>query len=303
MVEGGCLRDEWRSASAPQAERAAEWERFLRDPEVAAIIPPWGGELASELLESIDFASLRGITPKWVLGYSDISTLTLPLTLISRWATAHGPNLMEMAPTEADRLTDGALRVLSSDLSEPTLQEASDQYQTDWVDYAKQFNAPFQLTEQTKWKRLDGLDTALEFKGRLIGGCLDTIAWLAGSPYGDVPGFVERCGHDRTILFLENAEQSPGGLVRCLLSLRRHGWFENLAGLVFGRDAAPSPTVPNSLTHPEALRAVLEDAPFPVFYDVDIGHQPPQFTLINGAHATFRFESGGGTLSQILPAR
>jgi muramoyltetrapeptide carboxypeptidase len=33
-------------------------------------------------------------------------------------------------------------------------------------------------------------------------------------------------------------------------------------------------------------------------YDVDIGHQPPQFTLINGALATLTFENGGGQIMQ-----
>jgi muramoyltetrapeptide carboxypeptidase len=36
-----------------------------------------------------------------------------------------------------------------------------------------------------------------------------------------------------------------------------------------------------------------------VVYDVDIGHQPPQFTLINGAFAQLKFEDGGGQLSQV----
>ena len=47
VVEGECLREQKRSASAPREERAAELSRFLHDPEVAAIIPPWGGELAT----------------------------------------------------------------------------------------------------------------------------------------------------------------------------------------------------------------------------------------------------------------
>jgi muramoyltetrapeptide carboxypeptidase LdcA involved in peptidoglycan recycling len=31
---------------------------------------------------------------------------------------------------------------------------------------------------------------------------------------------------------------------------------------------------------------------------VDIGHQPPQFTLINGAFANVSFEDGGGAVVQ-----
>lgn len=55
VIEGSCLRAQARSASAARGQRAAELNRFLIDPEVAAIIPPWGGELATGLLELLDF--------------------------------------------------------------------------------------------------------------------------------------------------------------------------------------------------------------------------------------------------------
>ncbi|MFM6809782.1 MAG: LD-carboxypeptidase [Dolichospermum sp.] len=41
---------------------------FLTDPEVAAIFPPWGGELATEVLEHLDFGGLRHLRPKWFMG-------------------------------------------------------------------------------------------------------------------------------------------------------------------------------------------------------------------------------------------
>ena len=116
VVEGKCLRSEHKNSSATKQDRASEFAAYLLDPEVSAILPPWGGELASEILEQVDFEKLRGVPPKWVLGYSDISTLQLPLTLISGWATPHGPNLMDLAPTQTDPLTVGVMRVLENGL-------------------------------------------------------------------------------------------------------------------------------------------------------------------------------------------
>ena len=58
VEEGRCLRQEARSASAPAAERAAELMQALLRDDVAAIIPPWGGELAIELLDRLDWAAL-----------------------------------------------------------------------------------------------------------------------------------------------------------------------------------------------------------------------------------------------------
>jgi len=51
-------------------------------PEVAAIIPPWGGELLIEVLPLLDFNKITETECKWVMGYSDTSTLLMPLTLI-----------------------------------------------------------------------------------------------------------------------------------------------------------------------------------------------------------------------------
>ena len=87
VVEGNCLRSQTKDASADAHLRLAETNRFLRDPDVSAIFPPWGGELATELLDGIPFHELRSVVPKWFLGYSDLSTLQLPLTLVSGWAT------------------------------------------------------------------------------------------------------------------------------------------------------------------------------------------------------------------------
>ena len=300
VVEGECLRSEHKNASAIKKSRASELSGFLHDPEVAAIFPPWGGELASELLDSIDFEGLRSVTPKWLLGYSDISTLQLPLTLISGWATAHGPNLMDLAPTQTDALTVGALRILEGGLQKPVVQHSSDLFQTTWTDFAVRADAPLNLTERTVWKRLDGSPESTRFRGRLVGGCLDTVAWLAGTNFGDVPSFIRRSRVLGTIVYLENVEMAPPGLVRALLSLKRHRWFEGLSGLMLGRSAGPVPGTSSSLSYEEALQAALGDLDCPILYDVDIGHRPPQFTLVNGAVAEVTFCDSGGTVSQAM---
>jgi len=171
-------------------------------------------------------------------------------------------------------------------------------FEKNWIDYAVQVDAPLNLTERTEWKRLDGSRDKIVFHGELIGGCLDTISWLAGTRYGDVPSFIRRAGERGVILYLENVDMAPTALVRSLLSLRRQGWFEGLTGLMLGRSTAPEPGRAASLTYLEALQATLKDVSCPVLYDVDIGHQPPQFTLINGANAEVQYEDGRGQISQ-----
>jgi len=301
VIEGDCLRHQHHDASAPAAQRAAELMRFLTDPTNAAVLPPWGGERAIELLPLLDFDALRALPPKWLLGFSDISTLQMPLALCAGWASAHGSNLMDLAPGQTDPLVNGVFDLLTHDGTTPFMQRASSHYQVQWTPFETDTNAALNQTEPTRWRRLDGRAEPLTVQGRLIGGCLDTVSRLAGTRFGDVPGFVRRCGSDGALLYLENCEQSPCEMLRTFNSLRLHGWFDGLAGVLLGRSAAPEVTAANRLNHAQATLDALGDLPCPVLVDLDIGHRQPQLTLVNGALATCHFEAdeaGSGWLSQ-----
>jgi muramoyltetrapeptide carboxypeptidase len=147
---------------------------------------------------------------------------------------------------------------------------------------------------------LDRSKSDLELSGRLIGGCLDTISRLVGTSFGNVPGFVESSLADGTLLYLENAEMKPCELVRSLLNLRLSGWFEGLSGVLIGRSAAPDSVQSDELSYIDALRSVLGDIQCSVMYDMDIGHVPPQLSLVNGALAQVKLRAGCGTVVQRL---
>src|SRR5918994_957781 len=68
---------------------------MLTDPTIRAVVPPWGGELAIDLLPLLDVAAIGQAQPTWLVGYSDTSTLLLPLTLLTGTATLHAPGLMD----------------------------------------------------------------------------------------------------------------------------------------------------------------------------------------------------------------
>jgi muramoyltetrapeptide carboxypeptidase LdcA involved in peptidoglycan recycling len=272
--------------------------RFLLDPEVAAVMPPWGGELAIELLHRIDFQALSKVPAKWFVGFSDLSTLHLPLTTISGWATLHGPNLMGLGAAKTDAVTAAIWNVLAAPLQSEVTQISSKQFQREGPDWSVEPSSGLALTEETQWKRLDESTAPLEFLGRLIGGCLDTITRLAGTPYGNIPGFVKASQGDGVILYFENAEMKPCELARALFSLRLNGWLEGLNGIMVGRSAAPDATQSTDLSYVEALGSALSGVSCPVLYDVDIGHLPPQLSLVNGALAKVRFRDGAGSVVQ-----
>ena len=302
VEEGQCLRNEHASASAAADVRAAELMGFLLRDDIDAVFPPWGGELGIELLVRLDWVALQSAKPKWLIGYSDTSTLMLPLTLRLGWATAHGPCLMDLAPAQNDALTRSALAVLGTPTGASVMQRQSEKWQSKWTDFQTEPSIAYALTEPTQWRCLNRpADAVVSFSGRLIGGCIDTLMHLAGTPFGDVAAFIKSSSTDGAILYLENAELSPTELVRAFYRLRWEGWLNGLNGVLIGRSQAPDSTGATELRYEEALQRELVTQACPVLIEVDIGHLPPQLMLINGSVAQVRRSAAeGGSVSQTL---
>jgi len=279
VLEGASLRSQTKGASASAAERAEELERVLTDPAVAGVMPPWGGERAVEILSLMDFERIAGSAPKWLIGFSDISTIQLPLLLCSGWASLHGPNLMQLPVPDLDavsaRVID-AWRLGAGDALSQTPSAAS-----------------------ASW-RLDGSSCSTRFSGRLVGGCLDSISRLAGSRFGAVGDFARSRKDDGVILFLENAELKPFEMARALNGLRLAGWFDSVSGVLIGRNAAASTTDPSDFATRDALEAAMSGLSAPVIVDVDVGHVGPQWTLVQGATAHVSWAEGSCSIEQEL---
>jgi heme-degrading monooxygenase HmoA len=62
VVLGDCM-DGARYVSAPAKERATELTAMLTDTRIRAVIPPWGGELAADLLPHLDWARIGPAGP------------------------------------------------------------------------------------------------------------------------------------------------------------------------------------------------------------------------------------------------
>ena len=43
------------------------------DPAIRAIVPPWGGETAIDLLDILDWDALAAAEPTWLVGFSAVS--------------------------------------------------------------------------------------------------------------------------------------------------------------------------------------------------------------------------------------
>lgn len=207
-VETKSVRTQYKQASSESRQRAEEFMELYLDERITAVIPPWGGEFLMDMLPYLDYNALKSASPKWVAGFSDISTLLFTLTTKYDIATSHGPNFMDFGNTPIDPSVLKELEILQA--GGEFEQSSLELYQKKWPDGE---NAPYNLTEKVEWK-LVGEDSHCSFKGRLIGGCMDVICKLIGTPYEDVRGFVEKYKNDGIIWYLESCEMNAAEIYR-----------------------------------------------------------------------------------------
>jgi muramoyltetrapeptide carboxypeptidase len=297
VLVGECIGPGDGITSAPADRRAAELTAMLIDPVVRAVVPPWGGELAVDLLPLLDLDAIGRAEPTWVVGYSDLSTLLLPLTLRTGVGTVHGSNLMD-TPNDLPTGFASWLDLVTGAAGSTVEQTASSHVRTaphdDWAAAPETVAEP--LDAPSRWSVL-GADRDVSFSGRLVGGCVETISSLRGTPFGDLGAFAATHAPEGLVVYLEVAEASALDVARQLHAMRLAGWFRHAVGIVTGRTTAPDS---GAFTQHDAVAHALGDLGVPVVLDADIGHQPPQMPLVNGARALVSVEGGVGRLVQFL---
>ena len=255
VVVGDCMAAD-RVVSAPKEQRAAELTAMLGDPAIRAVVPPWGGELAIDLLDQLDWEALAAAEPTWLVGFSDMSTVLLPVTTRLGLGVA-----ARLEPDgHAVRAPDGLLHWTRRGRGDRAVHPAQPRPLPE-PGLLRLRRRPGGLDDGAGRGRDRGRSSAgetLDVSGRLVGGCIETVAPLAGTPYGDVPAFGR-----------EHAERGPAGLPRGRRARRPTtsagrctgsgcaGWFEHANAILIGRTPAPGH---DDLSQHDAVVDALGDA-------------------------------------------
>ena len=150
------------------------------------------------------------------------------------------------------------------------------------------------LDQPTDWVVLGGGD--VDVSGRLIGGCLEVLAPLAGTPYADVPAYGRAHADEGLLVYLEVCEYGAYNACRLLHGLRYAGWFDTRQRRP-GRPHAGARTT-TDLTQLQAVEDALGDLGIPVVAEMDIGHTQPFLPLVNGASARVVVRDGVREVTQ-----
>lgn len=295
VIKGNIIVGNHKGASASAQARATELMRFLLDDSIDAIAPPWGGELGIEVLPLLDWQALSNAKPKWIFGFSDVSTLACAIHYKLGWATVHSANLMDMVATATDMLTRQTIHHLKQPHGSAIIQYASQKHSRNWPDIAQEPEGIVVADTRTQWQWLLEPPNG-EINGRLVGGCWDIMVHLLQSDYLDLAHLKAPEG---LILYLENCEMSALAVRRAVHGMAFRGVFKHINALVLGRNYALDDQDPNALTYHEAI-AQLTAYNIPVLIDLDIGHVPPNLTLLNGALASIKQEHGQWLIRQQL---
>ncbi len=281
------VRKSKKGRSADAKTRAEEFHSLLKDSKVKAILCATGGEFLIETLPFIDFELIRK-NPKWIQGYSDPTGILFTVTTKLDIATIYSNNAgaFGMEPWHSSIQNNFALW-MGKDLiqaSFPKYEKESIPYQTGLEGY--------HLDTCVKWRNLWQKEIFLE--GRLIGGCLDILSELAGTPYDYTKSFIQKYKEDGIIWFFDNCELSGEDLIRTFWKLEVCGWFQSCKGILLGRSATDTSYF--QISFQETLVDALKHLNVPVIYDMDFGHVPPRMTLINGGYIHLHSKDGKGEI-------
>ncbi|MFD1055284.1 S66 family peptidase [Terrabacter terrigena] len=281
--------------SGPREGRAAELTAMLLDPSIRAVVPPWGGETGIDLLDLLDLEAIAAAEPTWCVGFSDTSTWLTPFTLTTGVATIHGQNLMDTPYT----LPDGILHwvdVAAASEGDALHQHSPGRFRSGgWDDYAGNPTVSTMTLEgQGTWTRIDhgheGESVTLE--GRLVGGCVETLSFLAGGRFADTNAFAAQHAPEGLLVLLDIAEWGSYDICRALHAMRLRGWFDTANGILVSRTSTPEP---DGFTQHDAVREALGMLGLPIVADVECGHVAPFLALVQGASTTVAHDPAEGT--------
>lgn len=291
VIETDSVRNDRKMVSADARTRAKEFMELYTNNEVRAIIPPYGGEFLMDMLPYLDFEYIAGLEPKWVCGYSDITTLLFPLTIICDIATLHGSNFMNMGFASIDKSDLFLYEILSKDKSTQTNSEQFGEF----INFGNEKEETYNLDKETKIIPIGNFNEA-NFSGRIIGGCMDVLCPLIGTKYANLNLFLEKYKEDGFIWTLESCEMNATEIYRAFWQMRQNKWFQYCKGILIGRPAGYSNQQDFSIS--DAFQLAFEGLDIPVLFGCDIGHIPPQIQLMNGAFATVVYEDGKMKITQ-----
>lgn len=242
VVLGETVEASYHQFAGDDELRARDFQRFIDDDSIKAIIAARGGYGTIRIIDRVDFSHFA-MHPKWLVGFSDITVIHAHLFANYGVQTIHGQMPVNIPDASAYSLE--------------TLRKAL---------FGEDINYSFNSHAQNRSGKAEGI---------LTGGNLSLLVAVLGSvsdySYEGKILFIEDVGEylysiDRMIRTLDRA-----GKLKNLAGLMVGGFTETKDN-----------DIPFGQTVPEIVMEVVKNYDYPVCFDFPAGHIPDNHSIVLG---------------------
>lgn len=227
--------------------RKNEFQNLLNNPEIKAIFSARGGYGSTRFLDEISWRKFKK-NPKWVIGFSDITSVITQINNIGIEAI-HGPMPKMFGNLGSEKSLDYLKKILFGQI----------------IEYKIKPNKNNKIGQT---------------KAEIVGGNLCMLAHSIGSK--------SEVNTENKILFIEDISEYYYNIDRMLLQLKRAGKFNKLKGLIVGHFTnCKDSDNPFDKTIEEIVLDQTKEFDFPIAFDVPIGHENENWPIISGREIDF----------------
>ena len=247
--------------SGTDEERLEDLQEMLDEGNISAILFGRGGYGISRIIDRISFKKFRK-SPKWILGYSDISLLHAHIYANFAICSAHAPMAGAFQESEPG---DPYIQSILDLLSGKKMQYSCDPH-------------PFNRKG--------------EVVGMLMGGNLTLLAHAVGG----VSDFKTK----GLILFLEDIGEYFYNIDRMLHQLKAAGRFQKPAAVLVGHFTELKDTERSfGQDAYEIIQNIFSEYDYPICYGFPVGHAKENFALKCGAEYHLKVGKEGVILKEL----
>lgn len=261
---GKTVGNQFNYFSGTDEERLQDLQQMLNDKNIKSILCGRGGYGISRIIDDLDFSAFKR-SPKWIIGYSDVTVLHAYVYKKLKVASLHAPM--------AGAFNDGG------DVN-------------DYVQSIKKAITGKKITysAETHAYNRKGVGT-----GELVGGNLSIVCHLLGSNAA--------INTTNKILFLEDVGEYIYNIDRLFVQLKRAGKLENLSGLIIGGFTDMKDTViPFGQQVYELIQDKIKDYDYPVCFDFPVSHSDKNYALKHGVKHELKVAASKVVLKQVNQA-
>lgn len=238
-------------------QRTKNLQRALDNTETKAIFFARGGYGTIQIIDQLDF-TVFSKTPKWLIGFSDITTILIHIQTNYKIQSIHGPMPYNFSKTNSNHIAT-LFAILKGE--------------------TKKIKSPHH--------KLNKPGTA---SGKLVGGNLSILCSLIGSS-----SFKEL--NQDIIFFIEDVDEYLYHIERMIYTLERSGFLKKIKGLIIGQMTNMLDNeIPFGKSVYELIYDIANKYDYPICFDFPFGHGNQNYPMIIESRVKLDINDNSSTL-------